>query len=279
MEAIIGSEEMARGTLTRAQLRARYAGIFPDVYLPRDVERTVLNMAYGGWLWSGRSGVICGRSAAALLGVSWVDIHAPIELLCAKRSSSPGLLVRRERYAEDEVRQLDCGLLVTTPARTALDLGRHWPRDVAVTHLDALSAATGVSPIEVMNLAHRYRGAARITDSRWALRLMDAGARAPRDTALRLALVDAGFPRPATQIEVWEGMEVTTVALGWERYRIALTYAEYDGYRGHPWHELDRNNFLQLQGWINLYVSESHSLRMTVRRVRQAFSLQRRRGL
>jgi hypothetical protein len=280
MQAIIGSEELAAGTLTRGQLRWRYEAAFPGVYLPKEAQRTVAETAQAAWLWSRRSGVVAGRTAAALHGVSWADVTAPVELIASKRNTTPGLLVRNERLTDDEVRRLECGLPVTTPARTALDLARHWPRDIAVEHLDALAAATGVSLIEILNLSHRYRGAAGIAHSREALRLMDGGAASVRETTLRLAMVDAGFPRPATQILVSDGAQATIVSIGWERYRIGLTYADFDQtVPGHPWHELARSNFLQLQGWINLYVLEEHSLRTTARRVREAFRVQRQRGL
>jgi hypothetical protein len=279
VDAIIGGEALAKGTLTRGQLRWGYDLVFPGVYLPKDARRTVPNLAHAAWLWSGRSGVIAGRTAAALLGVTWVDVDAPIELICTKRSSIPELLTRHERLAHDEIVRLE-GLPVTAAARTALDLARHWPRDIAVTHLDALKAATDVSVIEIADLLRRYQRGAGVTKARGALRLMDGGAESVRDTTLRLAMIDAGFPRPATQIEVSEGVYTVFVALGWEQHRIALTHADFgETTRGHPWHELSRNNFLQLQGWVNLYVRETQSWRETTYRVREAFRVQRRRGL
>ena len=50
MEAIIGSEALAAGTLTRGQLRWGYDPVFPDVYLPKDAPRTVANLAQAAWL-------------------------------------------------------------------------------------------------------------------------------------------------------------------------------------------------------------------------------------
>ena len=208
-----------------------------------------------------------------------MDIDAPIELICTKRSSNPKRLTRCERLAHDEITLL-AGLPVTTAARTALDLARHWERDIAVMHLDALAAITDVSMIAIADLLRRYRSGAGVTKARGALRLMDGGAASVRETVLRLAMIDAGFPKPTTQIEVSEGVDTVIVALGWEQHRIALTYADFDDTaRRHPWHVHSRNNFLQLQGWINLYVLETHQPRSTVYRVRDAFALQRRRGL
>lgn len=277
MDAIIGSEALAAGTLTRGQLRWGYDLVFPDVYLPKSAPRTVANLAHAAWLWSGRCGVIAGCTAAALLGVTWVDVDAPIELISTKRSSTPHLVTRHERLGNDEIVRLQ-GLPVTSPARTALDLARHSPRDVAVPHLDALKAATDVSVVEIADLAHRYRRGANVTAARGVLRLMDGGAESVRESTVRLAMIDEGFPRPATQIEVRDGMYTVYVAVGWEQKQIALTLAD-SGDGAQRWSVHSRNNFLQVRGWINLYVPENHSLRETTYQVREAFRVQRRRGL
>jgi hypothetical protein len=53
---------------------------------------------------------------------------------------------------------------------------------------------------DVEMLAERYRGRRGITRARVALSLVDPGAESPRETWLRLLLVEAGFPAPRTQI-------------------------------------------------------------------------------
>jgi hypothetical protein len=77
------------------------------------------------------------------------------------------------------------GLLVTNPARTAFDLARHLPRAVAVAHLDALSAATGVTAADVTPLIERHRDARGVRQCRNALSLMDSGAQSPKETWVR----------------------------------------------------------------------------------------------
>lgn len=279
MKAIIGSEALAAGTLTRGQLRSRYDRVLSDVYLPKAGNRTVSDLAEAGWLWSGRSGIVTGAGAAALHGVRWVDLHAPVEVITTRRSSDPRLITRNLRYHDDEVVRLKSGMLVATPARTALDIARYMPLEDAVQHLDGLAAATDVSRIEIATLVQRYRRAANIGQSRRALRLMDGGSGSPYESSLRLAMINAGFPRPATAIRVSEGMTTVVVALGWEQQRIGLSCAVVEGPSGPIWHQLTRDNFLQLQGWINLHVSQRPSLRSTVDRVSEAFRVQRRRGL
>ena len=61
-------------------------------------------------------------------------------------------------YDDDEITRV-ARLPVTTPARTAYDLGRLLPRGGAVARLDALKRATPFSVEDVLLLARRYQGA------------------------------------------------------------------------------------------------------------------------
>lgn len=273
MRAIIGSEALAAGILTRGQLRARYHRVVTDVYLPRDCEPTIVDYAESAWLWSGRTGIISGIAAAALHGVRWIDIDTPIEVLTRRRSSDPRLITRNERHHDDEVGTLASGVSITSPARTALDLARHHPRLIAVTHLDALAAVTGVSLIEIAALAQRYRAVPNIRECWDPLRLMDGGAGSPRESELRVALVEAGLPKPASQIWVNNGARSAIVPLGWEQQRIGLTLAADKA------DHLARSNLLQLSNWINLFVPANQEPTTTAHWVREAFEVQRRRAL
>jgi hypothetical protein len=192
-EVFIGTEALARGALTRGQLRWNYRSIFPDVYAPSATAPSLSRNTVGAWLWSGRNGVIAGRAAAALYGALWVDAGTPIELIWRSGRPPSGIVVRNERIDADEIVNVD-EMPVTSPARTALDLARHLPRDVAVRHLDALARATGVQACDALSLAERYPRARGLRRSEVALNLMDPGAQSPKETWLRLVLVDAGLP-------------------------------------------------------------------------------------
>jgi hypothetical protein len=174
-QPFVGIEAMRTGTLTRGQLRWNNTGIHPGVYLPNDVERTMLVNAAAVWLWTGKRGIIAGRAAAALHGARWVDASTPIEVIAEHTRPQSGVIVRQERIAADEITCVD-GLPVTTPERTALDLGRYLARDEAVAHLDALAAATGITQQTAMELANRYPGARGVRRAGKAIALMDAGA-------------------------------------------------------------------------------------------------------
>ena len=142
-QPIVGAEAIAEAKLTRGQLRWNYTAVHPGVYLPNTAERSVHVNTVAAWLWTGRKGVIAGRAAASLHGARWVDATTPIEVIAEHTRRRGGVIVREERIGVDEITYVG-DLPVTTPARTALDLARHLPRDPAVAHLDALAAATGV---------------------------------------------------------------------------------------------------------------------------------------
>ncbi|KGI67324.1 hypothetical protein MJO55_07455 [Mycolicibacterium rufum] len=226
-DVIVGSQAVLAGTITRASLRWNYRAIFPDVYVPKDVEPTLAMRTTGAWLWSRRRGVITGQAAAALHGTRWIDDDAPIELLWANNHSPAGIITRREQIAPGEIVSID-GMPVATPARAGLDIGRYLTRNVAVAHLDALASTTGVTPGEIVDLTYRYKGRHGVRRCREATELMDAGAQSPQETRLRLLLIDRGFPPPQTQIPVTDsyGNTFAYLDMGWEHLGIAV---EYDG--------------------------------------------------
>lgn len=275
-QPLVGAEAIADGILTRGQLRWNYTAVHPGVYVPNDAERTVSLNAVAAWLWTGRRGVIAGRAAAALHGARWADASAPIEVIAEHTRPRAGVIVHEERIADDEITFIG-ELPVTTPARTALDLGRHLPRTPAVAHLDALAAATRMPSAEAIALADRYRGARGIRRARAALGLMDAGAQSPKETELRLVLIDAGLPAPRTQIQVSDGTNSAFIDMGYDEPKVGLDYegAHHSTDRGQYVHDIGRAELIDRQGWIDIRVVGEHSRRFIIHRVREAFA---RRG-
>jgi hypothetical protein len=277
-EPFIGSEALAAGTLTRHAVRSRFLALYPDVYVPKDIELTAIQRAQACWLWSQRRGVLAGFSAAALHGAKWIDPRWPAEIFHRNRHRPPRLRTYADRVADDEVEVIR-GMRVTTPARTALDLGSRYPLDKAVAALDSLARATDLKLADAELIAARYAGRRGIRQARRALTLFDGGAESPRETWLRLLLVGAGFPRPQTQIPVFEsGWQIARLDMGWEDIRVA---AEYDG----DYHWMDRRRFnddihrmevLAELGWIVVRVTAGDCEADIIRRMRTAFERARR---
>lgn len=114
---------MAAGTVTRRGLASRYSVVYRNVYLANGAEMTAAKRALAAWLWSGRRSTLTGLSASAVYGTPWIDPEAPAELYRRNGKPTSGILVHRDELRVEEIRRFS-GLPVTTPARTAFDLGR-----------------------------------------------------------------------------------------------------------------------------------------------------------
>ncbi|MBV8861045.1 MAG: hypothetical protein JO082_07275 [Mycobacterium sp.] len=274
---LIGSEAIAAGALTEHQLRRWYEPLFRDVYVPKWDASSLDDRILGAWLWSKRRAAIAGVAASALHGAQWVDADTSIELVAPSARPQRGLVVRNETLDADEVTHVN-RLPVTTVARTAFDLGRHLPRRAALARLDALMRAAPFSSEDLHLLAKRHRGARGLQRLSDVLRLIDGGAASPRETWLRLLFIDAGLPKPTTQIPVYDGCQlVALLDMGWEDYKVA---AEYDGDQ----HRTDRRQFVkdigrlaktQDLGWHVIRVVNEHRRDEIISRVYQALT---RRG-
>jgi Protein of unknown function (DUF559) len=271
-EVFRGSEALRHGKLTRYQLLRGFRPIYPDVYLPKYAAPSLRTRTVAAWLWSGRRGVLAGLAAAALHGSSWIDDDEPVEMIWRNPHPPAGVITRGARLDDDEFARV-AGLPVTTPARTAFDLARQRPTGEAVARLDALQRATSFSIEQVQLLVKRYPGARGLRRLTSVLPLVDAGAASPKETWLRLLLINAGLPVPTTQIPVQENWRcIGVLDMGWEKYKVAV---EYDGDQ----HRSDRRQFVRDQwrlrkleelGWIVVRVIAEDKPKDVVRRVREA---------
>jgi Protein of unknown function (DUF559) len=254
----VGTQAVEAGALTQRELRRSCTRIYRNVYQRRDGALNAKDRALAAWLWSGKQAVVAGNSAAALLGAEWVDPHAPAELISARKRPPPLIVTRNESLLAGEVTAVD-SVAVTTPARTAFDLGRRPGLVPAVIAVDSLARATGLAVDEVEPLAGAHRGARGMKQLRQVLALVDAGAESPQETRTRLAIIAAGLPRPRTQIAVYNewGAVIARIDMGWEQWRVGV---EYDG--AQHWtdariraKDIDRSVDLERRGWRIIRVS------------------------
>lgn len=277
-QLFIGSEALTRGVVSRHQLRTRYRAVFPNVYLPKQAEPSLEQRIAAAWLWSHREATIAGTAAAALHGAKWIDDDVTIELIHPNPRAPQGVLTRRDVVLDGEVRRLG-EFTVTTPERTAFDIGRRLPRRTAVARLDALMRATGVKVDDVLAVAERHRGARGLRRLETALELVNPGAQSPRESYLRLLLVDAGLPPPHTQVPVLgsDGLPFAYLDMGWPDVMVAV---EYDG----DHHRVDRFQYakdirrletLERMGWLIVRVVAEDRPADIVRRVKSALDARR----
>jgi very-short-patch-repair endonuclease len=279
-DIIVGSEALAAGLVTRQTLRTQYVKLHYNVYARKGVQLGATDRARAAWLWSRRTAILVGHSAAAMHGTQYLPDGAPAELGHANHPSPPGILIHRGTLAADEIclrQSVDC----TTPARTAYDIGRRVSGDAAIIRIDAVLNATGCTVVEVERIADRYKGARGIRALRMALEIADGGAESPKETELRLLLVRDGLLRPVTQIVVPNPRgRSRRIDMGWAEWKVGV---EYDGEQ--HWKnpndyadDIERLEFLAAQRWIIIRVS-SRQLRYDragiLRRVRDALT---RRG-
>ncbi|WP_437339780.1 endonuclease domain-containing protein [Mycobacterium asiaticum] len=269
------NEALRRADVTRHELRRWYRPVFPGVYVAAGQQLSLRDRTQAAWLWSQRRWVVAGLAASALHGAQWVDAGTPIELICSNTHPPRGILARKQTLTDAEISCV-AGLPVTSVVRTAYDLGRLLTRAEAVARLDALMRATSFSADAVLHLAERYPAARGIRTLRAALDLVDAGAASPRESALRLLLIDAGLPAPRTQIPIVVKYHTLAVLdMGWSEYGVAV---EYDGDQ----HRADRGRYVWDQrrlrkledlGWIIIRVIAEDPPDEVVERVKHALLL------
>lgn len=253
-----GTEALAAGLVTPHQLRTQFESVHRNVYIPRGQPLTPVTRAVAAWLWSGRTATVAGMSAAALHRTAWIDPWLPAELNRQSRDKTLGIILHSDALWDDEACVRD-GIHMTTPARTAFDLGRRKEFTNAVIRLDALVRATGLKVADVELLADRHRGARGLVQLRRVLQMVDGGAESPYETKTRLVLIASGLPRPHTQIEVHDdwGAVLARIYIGWEEWMVGV---EFDG--AHHWtdpaqrtRDIDRLAELEARGWKIIRVS------------------------
>ncbi|MGH3678133.1 MAG: hypothetical protein ACRDU5_20840 [Mycobacterium sp.] len=248
-------EALESAALTFRELRRFHAGIYPGVWAPRGVELTAKDRARAAWLWSRRVGVIAGQSASAMLGAKWIEPDSPAELIHANRRPPPLIKVHTDNLLAGETHLVN-GMSVTTAARTAFDLGRRSGLEDGVKRIDALLNAVDLKVNDVDAIALRHPGVRGLCQLRQTLDLVDGGAESPYESLTRLLLVQAGFPRPQTQIPVLDeyGFVAARIDMGWSEYLVGV---DFEG--AHHWTnpkqwawDAERYSLLPELGWIDV---------------------------
>jgi len=182
-----GAEAVDSGSVTFRELRRFHAGVYPGVWVPREVELTAVQRARAAWLWSGRAGVLAGLSASAVLGGRWIYGDTPAELIHGNRRPAPGIVVHSDGLDPWEVKMVG-GMAVTTAARTGFDLGRRLPLTEGVPRIDALLNATHVKVADIEHILAARPGARGVRQLKQTLALVDGGAESPYESMTRMLL-------------------------------------------------------------------------------------------
>lgn len=255
-----------RDALDRGVVRRVLRGVYVDARLRDSTDLRAVALM----LVSGPHEVVCDRTAAWLHGVD-VFGYGDAEVLpdvetCVLRGHSP----LRRRGVDGRTRDLLLedvmvvgGVVVTTPLRTALDLGCALPRHRALGALDAFMHQHDIERQEMERLALRYRRRRGVIQLRALIPLADARSESMRESWVRLDIHDHGLPAPTLQYWVeHNGVPVYRLDLAYPRHRVAV---EYDGEDFHrrtdEQREADerRRAWLAAQGWT-VIVIDKHGL-------------------
>lgn len=139
------------------------------------------------------------------------------------------------------------GFNVTTPLRTAWDLGRLQHRDRAFGGMDALMRYGGFDLAELVDGVARFKGERGVVQLRALAPLVDGRAESPGESVLRLRWLDMpSLPRPTPQVSVTvDGIEVYRLDLAVPE----LMYGcEYDGEAFHTDRVRDEARRADLRG-------------------------------
>lgn len=234
------------------------------VYQRSDSSDTVESRIQAARLVVTPTAVFCDRTAAWLHGVDVFD-YRELEILPPLECV---VLHGRSRIERDECRggerdlapydimQVD-GVRLTTPLRTAMDLGCTLRRPDVLTALDMFARQHGVGAEQIIRSLPRYRGRRGVRRLRGLAPLADARSESPGESRTRLKIHDAGLPSPELQHwVVYRGRPLFRLDLAWPRHRVAV---EYDG----EWHESTpaqraadraRRKWLREHGWTVIVV-------------------------
>ncbi|MGH1561159.1 hypothetical protein [Mumia sp. DW29H23] len=254
-DAGFGSEHELRRARREKRVRPVFKSVYVDASVPdtRDLriaaahlvvsEHTVVSDCFASWLY----GVDTFRpSDRHLLKPTLVVPHG------SGRVRAVGVSCRQAVLPGSDVTEV-AGIRVTTPVRTASDLLRRLWRPYALAAADGMLRAELFVLEDLIAYVDALKGYRGAPQARELVRLVDRGAESPGESWQRLRIVDAGFPRPATQLHVVD-------ELGRNRYfdmgyRELLVASEYDGREFHTTDEAkardaDRRGYFERRfGW------------------------------
>lgn len=241
--------------------------LFLDVYVPADLTETLALRAAALALVVKPHQVVADRTAAWLHGVDVYgltdkEVLPPIEV-CALRDHP----VLRLAGTDGRTRDLDerditmiGDVRVTTPLRTAMDLGCCLGKHRALGALDQFMRVHGLTHGDFLVALPRYRGRRGVVQLRQLIPLADNRAESMRESWVRLDIHLAGLPKPELQHKIFErGVEIYRLDHAYPAHRVAV---EYDGEEFHRRTQEQRDNdetrreWLRANGWTVIVVDK-----------------------
>lgn len=249
-------------TLRRAQrhgaVRTVVRGVFVASHVPDSIE--VRARAVGRAVRAHH--VVTDRTAAWLHGVD-THVYAEHEVVplietCALRWHEPTSVSGADGRTRDlqprDVMTLH-GVSVTTPLRTALDLGCCLRRREAFAAMVALARRHGIGNHDLERELGRYRRRRGVIQLRALVGLVDPTIESQREAWVFLAIADAGLPLPEPQvwIEV-DGIPTYRLDFAYRRAKVAVEYDGEEAHEGREAYDEERRDWLRSHGWTVIAV-------------------------
>ena len=125
--------------------------------------------------------------------------------------------------------------------------------------VDALMNATDIKVDDIEAVARTHPGVRGLRQLRQTLELVDGGAESPYESLTRLLLVQAGLPRPQTQIPLLDeyGFVVARIDMGWSEYLVGVDFEgahHWTSPKTRTW-DVERYHRLLELGWNDIRVT------------------------
>lgn len=209
--------------------------------------------------------VVIDRTAAIIHGVNaltYAELDLDVDLeTCALRGHTRSRRTGLEGHTRDltptDIMRVG-HVTVTTPIRTACDLGCNLHRREAFAAMCALAREHDLVAADLMQMLPRYRGRRGVRQLKELAPLVDPRIESAREAWTFLAIHDAGLPLPEPQLWI-EIDEVPTYRLDFA-YEHARVCVEYDGVDAHDLtvdqrrHDTERRRWLRDHGWTVIVV-------------------------
>ena len=241
-----------------AEVRSPLRGVFVAASVPDSMELRARSLA----CVAAPHHVVTDRTAAWLHGVDAFE-HAmfgevPVVETCALRGHDPTALAGVDGRTRDltprDVMVLH-GVPVTTPLRTALDLGCCLRRREAYASMNALARAHDLTAQDFEREVGRFGRRRGVVQLRELVPLVEPRIESQRESWVFLAIRDAEIPLPEPQHWiVIGGVPTYRLDFAYVRQRVCVEYDGDEAHDGREAYDEARRDWLRRQGWIVIVV-------------------------
>lgn len=250
--------------------------VFTSVYVRTTTPDTVQTRIEAVKLVSKPFTVLRDRTAAMVWGVDTFD-YRELEILPPLEVSSLRGNTRTRRKGcnggvrdlkDEDIVEID-GVLLTNPARTAIDLAckdcrRPGGRRKALATLDAFMRICGVTHDDLQRVLVRFRGRRGVCQARSVVPLADPRAESQGESWPRMEIVDHGLPAPELQYWVLvDGRPTYRLDMAYPKHRVAVEYDGQEFHEGLDEHGNDRRKldeerraWLREHGWTVIVLTK-----------------------